>query len=237
MAAFGGAWHSLSRLLLALRQRGLLAAVPFALLANSSLTVLTLTVEPDGSAHRQISVVAAPYFRDQVPGWARDVRADTDWDMAWTVTRESDFIYNRDARVPALPQSGDTAALTITDVFQNPLSIYTTYHWREVVSYSYLYESDPTAAQAVGKSLIYEVTMPGTVTDASVTPATGSSAKSEGRKATFELDVSQGQQTIEIEASRPRWGYMLVLAYILAYVIYCVTRLVMHRLRIQPRKI
>lgn len=237
MANRGGAWHHLRTLWLALRQRGLWATIPFALLVNSSLTVLTLTIEPDGSAHRQISVVAAPYFRQQVPGWAKDVRADADWDMAWVVNREGDFIYNRDARIAALPQSGETAALTISDVLQNPLSLYTTYRWREVIGYSYLYDSDSVAAEAISKSLIYEVTMPGKVTNATVTPATGSKVETEGSKVVFDLAASQGQQTIEVEASRLRWGYLLILAYVGAYVIYCSVRALRYWLRIQPRKI
>lgn len=237
MAASGGAWHRLLSLLQAISQRGLWATVPFALLVNSSITVLTLTIEPDGSAHRQISVVAAPYFRDQVPGWTRDVRADADWDMAWAVNREDDFVYNRDARIAALPESGEAAALTISDVAQSPFSLYTTYRWHEVVGYSYLYDSDPVAAEATNKSLIYEITMPGTVTNATVTPATGSSTKTEGPKVVFELAASQGQQTIEVEASRLRWGYLLVLAYIAAYVIYCSACTLRHWLRIRPRKI
>ncbi len=237
MAAHGGGWSGLSRLLVAFRRRVLLATIPFALLVNSSQTVLTLTVEPDGSAHRQVSVAAAPYFRDQVPRWTGDVRTEAAWDRNWTENRESDLIYSRDARVAALPQSGETGALTISDVFQNPLSIYTTYRWRENIGYSYLYESDVIAAQAAGKALTYQITMPGPVTNASVTPAMGSSTETEGRKVTFQLDASQGQQTVEVEAKRIRWGYLLVLAYILAYVAYCVTRLVRHWLHIQPRKI
>ena len=220
-----------------LRRRVLLTAIPFALLANSSSVLLTLRIEPDGSALRQISVRAAPYFRSQLPRWVDDVRADGPWDATWGQTTESDYLYSRDARLPGLAGQGEEAALTIEDVCQQPLSLYTTYHWHEVVSFSYLYASDPQTAQAGGKQLQYEVVMPGTVGSATVSPMQGSNAKTEGDTATFELDASQGQQTIEVESYSLRWGYLLVLAYLAGYVAYCVGRVLAYQVRIRPRKI
>lgn len=222
----------------ALPKRMLLTVIPFALLANSSAVLLTMRIESDGSALRQISLSAAPYFRSQLGQWANDVRlgSRTNWDGHWQQTTESDLQYARDARLASLKNLGEEASLTITDVFQNPLSLYTVYHWREQVNFTYLYATDQAAALAMDKKLKYEIIMPGTVVTATV-QGKGSRGQAEGQKAVFELDASEGSQTLEAESYSLRWGYLLVIAYILAFVGYRLGRVIAYQLRIRPRKI
>jgi hypothetical protein len=235
--ALDRALGALNRLGHALQQRVLLAALPFALLANTSGVLLSTRIEPDGSALRQIGVVSAPYFRSQLPRWVDDVRVGARWDGAWAESHENEVTYARDARLAGLGSLGEEASLTISDVFQSPLSLYTTYHWREVVTYGYVYAGDAAAAKAMDKKLHYEVELPGVVTSASVSPSQGSSAKSDGNLATFELDASQGQQTVEAESSSLRWGYLLVIAYVVGFVAYRVARVIAYQVHIRPRKI
>lgn len=221
-----------------LRPRLMLAALPFALLANSSAVNLTLQIEPNGTAVRRLTLAAAPYFRDQLARWARDVTlGSTRWDCTWMQTGEKELQYARDVRLTNIESIGDEAGLTINDVFQTPLSLYTTYRWRERVRFNYEYETDPLSASAAGKVLRYAVVMPGPVTEANVQPAKGSRNEIEGHTVVFQLDASQGEQTIEVQAQRLRWGYLLVLAYVACYLLYRLVRLVKHQLRLRPRKI
>lgn len=221
-----------------LRSRLLLAALPYALLANSSAVNLSLKIEPNGTAVRQLNIAAAPYFRDQLDRWARDVTlGQTRWDRAWLHKGEKELQCGRDVRLANVEAIGDEASLTYSDVWQSPLALYTTYHWKERVTFNYEYDTDPLAATASGKVLRYEITMPGRVTTASVQPARGSRSTIEGPSVVFQLDASQGEQTIEVESQSLRWGVLLIIAYVVAYLLYRLVLMVKHQVRLRPRKI
>jgi len=146
----------------------LFTAIPFALLVNSSSVHMSLQVERDGSARRLISVETSPYFKGQVSKWVGDVQAGRPWDRTWRRDSGTTYSYARDYRTQALNSQSVNGHLEIEDVFQNPLSVFTTYTWQEEVTFGYLYDSDRTAAQAAQTQVVYEVVMPGQVTDATV---------------------------------------------------------------------
>ncbi|MCE5240425.1 hypothetical protein LLH23_18350 [bacterium] len=164
-------------LLRALRPTMLFTAIPFALLVNSSSVHMSLQVERDGSARRLISVETSPYFRGQVAKWVGDVQAGRPWDRTWRRDSGTTYSYARDYRTQTLNSQSVNGHLETDDVFQNPLSVFTTYTWQEEVSFGYLYDSDRTAAQAAETQLVYEVVMPGQVTDATVRESKPSSDK------------------------------------------------------------
>jgi hypothetical protein len=114
-----------------LRPTVLFTAIPFALLVNSGQVRMTLQVERDGSAHRLIAVDASPYFKGDVARWVGDVQAGHPWDRTWRKTAGTAYYYARDYRTQVLNRDSVNAKLTVEDVFQNPLSIFTTYTWRE----------------------------------------------------------------------------------------------------------
>ncbi|MBU0608434.1 MAG: hypothetical protein KKI08_11150, partial [Armatimonadetes bacterium] len=160
-----------------LRPTLLFTAIPFALLVNSSQVHMTLQIESDGSAHRLISVDTSPYFKGDVARWVNDVQVGRSWDRTWRKDTGTTFSYSRDYRTQALNRESRNADLAIVDVAQNPLSLFTTYTWREEVSFEYLYESDVRVAQAAEAQCIYEVVMPGTVTEATVQETKGGSSE------------------------------------------------------------
>jgi hypothetical protein len=155
----------------------LFTAIPFALLVNSSQVHMTLQIERDGSAHRVIAVETAPYFKGEVPRWVGDVQAGRPWERTWRKDTGTTYSYTRDYRTQTLNEQSVNAELAIVDVRQNPLSFVTTYTWREEISFGYLYDSDRAAAGAAGSQLVYEIAMPGTVTEATVTESKSTGTK------------------------------------------------------------
>lgn len=215
----------------------LLAALPFALLANSSRVYLATTMERDGSVHRQITANASPYFNRQVPKWVADVKAGGHWDLQWVESTGTTYEYTRDFRVSSLRGLGETASLVIKDVIDNPLSLYTTYSWTEEVSFDYLYESDPLSARATGTKLTYFLTLPGQVTEASVQPAGSGSVQQDGSLATFTLEASEARHTLTATSRNLRWGYLLVVLYVLAFAIFQLALTARRVVSQKPRKI
>jgi hypothetical protein len=220
-----------------MRLTTLLAALPFALLANSSRVCLNLKVERDGSGLRQIIVDSAPYFKAQIPGWVGDVKVGGNWDMQWVQETPTAYTYARDVRLAALDQLGQDASLQMDDVWQNPWRIFTTYKWQETVRLDYSYLTDPLSAGATNKTLLYTVTMPGEVVEATTQPMSGPQPVLEGHTATFALDASQPVHTLSVTGEKVRWSYLLVLIYLLAYVTFRVVSFILYQLRIRPRKI
>lgn len=219
------------------RRGALLAILPFALLVNSQSVHMNLQVEKDGSGLRQIIADASPYFKNQLPKWVNDVKAEQGWDSEWRTDDGTTFKYARDVRVPALDRPGGEAQLSIEDVFQNPLSLYTTYTWREEVSFAYLYPTDAAAAAGAGQKLTYRIAMPGTVTEATVQPAQDTQVQTQGSYAALSLGASQSIYTVTVTSQRLRWGYLIIVAYVLAFAIYKTLAFIGHRLRMRPRKI
>ncbi|MHB8996534.1 MAG: hypothetical protein ACYC63_14915 [Armatimonadota bacterium] len=214
----------------------LLATIPFWLISNSSQVSMDLKIERDGGALRQIVATVHPELRRDLPAWVGKVQAGRPWDMVWQQSGTNSYTYMRDFRTQNA-NYGDQGKLTIVDVFQNPFSIFTTYTWTEKVNFAYLYETDPLSAAAASMELKYKVDMPGTVTDASVQPSKGSSVNTEDDSATFTISASEPTATITVTSSRLRWGYILIVVYVLGWIALEVFQVVGRHLRRRPRKI
>lgn len=220
-----------------LQGRGLLlfATIPFALMINSSQVSMNLKIEADGGALRQITADASPYISGQIPKWVNDVQAGGSWDRLGRTTGPNSISYARDFRTQNANYSD--GQLQIVDVLQNPLSLYTTYAWKEDINFAYTNESDPLAAAGASKQLAYTVRMPGRVTDSSVQPLTDSSVSNEGNAAIFKLAASQQKVSITVTSAKLRWGYLLVVLYALAWVALEVLGFIGRIVRRRPRKI
>ena len=214
----------------------LLATIPFWLVSNSSQVSMNLKIERDGGALRQIVATAHPELRSDLPSWVNKVQAGRPWDLSWQQSGTNAYTYMRDFRTQDA-NYGDQGQLAIVDVFQNPLSIFTTYTWNEKVNFAYLYQSDPLSAAAAGMELKYKVDMPGTITDASILPSKGSSVDTEGHAATFSIAASEPTATITVTSSRLRLGYLLIVIYVLCWIGLKVAQVVGRHLRRRPRKI
>ncbi|MEN6302001.1 MAG: hypothetical protein ABFD96_04710 [Armatimonadia bacterium] len=218
----------------------LFTAIPFALMSNTWQVHMALRVENDGSALRQITADASPYFRSSrsdegLPKWVNDVQAGGQWDMEWRTDTPTSFRYARDMRLPSVDRASDSGQLSIVDVVSNPLSLYTTYTWHEEVNFVYHSETDPSAAGATGKELIYRVEMPGTVTDASIEG--GGSSETEANHAVFKVSADTAEHAITVTAQRLRWGYLLLVLYIVAFIAYQVLTALGRAASRRPRKI
>lgn len=220
-----------------LSRRGVLlfATIPFALLANSSQVQMNVTVERDGGALRQIIAAANPYFKDQLPKYVNDVGAGGGWDRKWQRGDGTLVTYARDFRIHDANFGG--GRLQIEDVLQNPLSLYTTYTWTEEVSFAYTSDADAAMASAGGKCLAYTLRMPGTVQEASTQPSAGSKASTEGNSAEFVLSAASPKVTVTAVSTKTRWGYLLVVLYVLAWVALEIMRVLGRLARLRPRKI
>ena len=214
----------------------LLATVPFWLVSNSSQVWMGLTVERDGGALRQIAATVHPELRRELPTWVNKVAAGHPWDAKWQSGDGSSFSYMRDFRTQNA-NYGEAGQLTITDVLQNPLSLYTKYTWTEKIDFSYLYATDAAAAEAAKLQLKYVVRMPGTVLEASAQPALGSSVENQGGEATFAISAAEPSTTITVTSSKVRWGYLLVVIYVLGWITLEVFQLLAKLARRRPRKI
>ena len=154
----------------------------------------------------------------------------------WQKSDDSSFTYMRDFRTQNA-NYGEAGQLTITDVLQNPLSLYTTYTWKEKIDFSQLYATDAAAGEAAKLQLKYVVTMPGTVLESSAQPSKGGSAENQGGEATFALSAAEPSTTITVTSSKIRWGYLLVVVYVLGWIALEVFQLLGKLARRRPRKI
>jgi hypothetical protein len=219
---------------------GLMLTVPFALLINSSGVSVTTHFWQDGTVLRQVQATAPAYFRDEgLPKWTQDVDAGGHWQHSWRAESESDGTASmaRNFIVSRLP-GADGSGLHIEDVFQNPLSIYTTYTFEETVDIHYHNAPNPVEADAGGHVLSYEVQMPGAIVDAGAQPRSKSGAPEiDGCKARLLLDASVAQHKITVVAKRIRWMYLVIVAYVLGFVLYKGIGFVRRNIKSKPKRI
>jgi hypothetical protein len=214
--------------------------VPFALILNSTRVVVTTQIFPDGTALRQVSGEADTYFYKSLNKWTFDVEAGGRWQKRWreeSMTKGTTTI-TRNFLSSGLHNGGAAHAPQILDVFQKPLSIYTTYTWSEQITLKYHQRTNPAEAKAGGHYLTYYVILPGSVTAARCT--TGSArgpAKTSAGRATFLLDASVPNHQITVTSRKGRWGYLAIMAYVLLFVIYKVTSAAMRYARTRPKRI
>jgi len=218
--------------------------VPFALILNSDKVVVTTQLYPDGTGLRQVSAEAdTNIFKKPLDKWTYDVEAGGKWQERWqedSVTKSTTTI-TRNFITGRMEQAGDGAAPQIVDVFQKPLSIYTTCTWAEQVTLKYHSNANPAEAKAGGHYLLYHVIMPGRVINAASRALTAGGAAQNGRlsgsHATLILDASASEYTVTVTSRKVRWGYLAIVLYVALFVIYHGGNIVLRRIRSRPKRI
>ena len=123
-----------------------------------------------------------------------------------------------------------SASLQITDIIQKPFDVFTEYHWSEQLE---IYRETATPIEIVGEeiaTLSYKLNMPGKIVK---TNADGV----EGGTAVWELSANVDTYTLEATSRRVRWGYLLLLLYIVGFVVFQVVGYAIRLVRNRPRKI
>ncbi len=210
----------------------MLAAVPYLLLSASQSVQLTTTINLDGSGLRQYTITCVPDRTKEVQKRLLEQTADFDH-QSWQ-RKGPDRVVTRDWRPANLGRAvtapDAAASLQITDIIQKPLTVFTEYHWSEQLE---IYRKTATPIEIVGEKiaiLSYKLNMPGRV-------IASNADRTDGGTAFWELSANVDTYTLEATSRRLRWGYLLLLLYIVGFVVFQVvgygTRLVRNR----PRKI
>jgi len=212
----------------------MLAAVPYLLLSASQSVKLSTTVNLDGSGLRQYTVTCVPDRTKEVQ--KRLLEGTTDFDRQSRQREGANLVVTRDwrpadlAEVVTAPEAA--ASLHITDIIQKPFDVFTEYHWSEQLE---IYRETATDVETFGQeiaALRYELKMPGKIVQ------TKPNADSFDRgAAVWELSANVDTYTIEATSRRLRWGYLLLLLYIVGFVIFQVVGYVTRLVRNRPRKI
>ncbi len=213
--------------------------VPFALVVNSERVAVYTELYLDGSGLRQVSAEANSYFDQKTLNkWTDDVEAGDRWQIHWSSKSEtkSTRTIGRNFISSRLMKPGNTDGSTIMDVVQRPLSFFTTYVWTEDVRLQYHSPTNAAEAKAGGHNLVYVVKMPGSILEASVSPASGI-AQIAGNTATFKIDAARPTHTVTITSRKFRWGYLILICYVLAYGIYQGSRFIIRRVKSRPKRI
>ncbi|MCK4470545.1 MAG: hypothetical protein KAW49_02035, partial [Anaerolineae bacterium] len=212
----------------------MLAAVPYLLLSASQSVQLTTTINLDGSGMRQYVVACVPDRTKEVR--KRLLERTGDFDRQSLRREGPNLVITRDWRPANLSKAvtdpGAAASLQITDIIQKPLDVFTEYHWSEQLE---IYRETATEIETVGEeiaTLSYKLNMPGKIVK------TRSNADSfEEGAAVWELSANVDTYTLEATSRRVRWGYLLLLLYIVGFVVFQVVGYVTRLVRNRPRKI
>lgn len=188
------------------------AAIPFLLLSTSQQTGIITHLHPDGSAERLVYVRAAASRADEAAGLIRDYLPAADLHQRVLEGEGERVLAWRDGVFAGLSRVGDIEIGT-TSFLQSPLSLYTTHTWKETLTFD---RGDATDVEVHGvglAELTYIVRMPGTITTS--TPP----AKTEGNKCEWAVKVQEAPQTFTAESRSFRWGYAILWAYVLLFVL------------------
>ena len=210
----------------------LLAAVPYLLLSTSQSVTFTTIVERDGSGLRQF---AASCLDDRVREVRKRIReASPHFDVESRRVSSGQTIFIRNWRPAGLDNPPDRdISLQITDIAQQPLSIFTDYQWSEKLE---IYRQTATEVETEGEQLAvlhYVLQMPGTILPHTLSAG----GRVENGQAVWELTGDKDEYTLEAHSRQVRWGYLLILIYILAFVIFQIVSYVEQRIKNRPRKI
>jgi len=207
------------------------AAIPFLLMTGSQEAGIITHVSPDGSGER---LVYARTAADRVPETQKYIQTTLPVAAIERVKDESgQKLVWRDTQAANLANVAE-AEFGVMNVIQKPFSFFTTYSWKEKVSFD---PGSVTDAEKVGLDKVkldYIVQMPGKVTN--VTPA----GETTGNQAEFKLDVSEDPVEVTVEAQSLRWPWILVWAWIIGYIVYRITHIapkMASRVPKQPRRI
>lgn len=187
-----------------------LAAIPYLLLSASQEAGIRTYVYPDGSGERAVYARAAPSRAEDLRVQLR--KALPGAEVSGTEHEQSTALLWRDQLPADLSVVGD-AECVHEGIIQKPLSPFTTHSWKETVKFD---RGDATAVEVQGQGLAklkYVVRMPGTITSSS--PA----GKTEGNRVEWDLSIGGQPQTFTVESRTVRWPYLLLWAWVLAFVL------------------
>lgn len=212
----------------------MLAAVPYLLLSASQSVQLTTTINLDGSGLRQYTVSFEQARDPEVPKYLRE--ATRDFDRPRRRKEAGRVVITRDWRpanlARAVTDPDAAASLRITDIIRKPLAVFTEYHWSEELR---IYRKTATDVETAGEeiaTLSYRLNMPGKIVK------TRPNADSFDRgAAVWELSANVDTYTLEATSRRLRWGYLLLLLYIVGFVVFQVVGYGTRLIRNRPRKI
>ena len=212
----------------------MLAAVPYLLLSASQSVKLSTIVNLDGSGLRRYTVTCVADRTKEVQKRLLEQTADFDH-QSWR--REgANLVVTRDWRpanlAKAVTDPDAVASLQVTDIIRKPFSVFTEYHWSEQIE---IYRETATDVETFGEEIAglrYELKMPGKI----VQTKTNADSIEQGA-AVWELSANTDTYTIEATSQRLRWGYLLVILYILGFIGYQVIRYAARLVRNRPRKI
>jgi len=217
----------------------LMLIVPFALVINSAHVELTTQIYQDGSGLRQITAEADSYFKRNMDKWSSDVETEHNWQVVQredSATKATSTI-TRNLLISGMDKIGTDGTPHIVDVFQKPLSIYTTYKWSERITFQYRYDTNSLEARAGGHYMDYTVRMPGVIMDATCNPMPKARVSTSGGEASFRLDASEPLHTVTVTSRRVRWEYLAIVAYIAAFIFYRIGKFTALRMRSRPKRI
>ncbi len=210
----------------------MLAAVPYLLLSASQSVQLTTTINLDGSGLRQYVVACVPDRTKEVR--KRLLERTGDFDHQSWQREGQNLVITRDWRpanlAKAVTAPDAAASLQITDIIQKPFDVFTEYHWSEQLE---IYRETATDVETFGEeiaALRYQLLMPGKIIKTNADSI-------EGGAAVWELSANVDTYTLEATSRRVRWGYLLLLLYIVGFVVFQVVGYASRLVRNRPRKI
>jgi len=212
----------------------MLAAVPYLLLSASQSVQLRTVVNLDGSGLRQYTVICLPDRTKEVQ--KRLLEQTGDFDRQSLRREGPNVVITRDWRpanlAKAVTDPDAIANLEIAGIVQSPISLFTEYHWSEELS---IYQDTATPVETFGEeiaTLTYKLNMPGRIVKAKT-----NADSFEGRTAVWKLSADVSTYTLEATSRRLRWGYLLLLLYVVGFVVFQVVDYVTRLVRNRPRKI
>jgi hypothetical protein len=224
--------------------------IPFLLLTASETAEIKSTVYLDGSAERAVSVEYKPSRHEDL---LRELDEALPHPDRRSVRDVGDLKQASRSVIWGSPNEQEGISLRVSDVLQEPLSLYTIYQWEEQVE---LPSASATAAELADPSraaFTYTVEMPGKITHTSVRhtettvplpegeekPSASSlaSAVVEANSASWALTGEYQGYTLSATSRRVRWGYLAVVLYVLAFIVYRIAAFINHRARTRPRRI
>ena len=210
----------------------MLAAVPYLLLSASQSVQLTTTIDLDGSGLRQYVVT---FVADRTKEVRKRLLEPTgDFDRQSLRREGPNLVITRDWRpanlAKAVTAPDAAASLQVTDIIQKPFDVFTEYHWSEQLE---IYRETATDVETYGEeiaALSYKLNMPGKI-------IASNAARTDGGTAVWELSANVDTYTLEATSRRVRWGYLLLVLYIVGFVVFQVVGYATRLVRNRPRKI
>jgi len=206
----------------------LLATVPFVLLFNADRVQFTTRMYQDASGTRRLLAEGDSSLTRQLVQWSRETARGYQTDRLH-VTSDRASISRSEQR--ANLDAVDDIDAQAFDIIRHPLSLKTTYQFREKIRVDFTYGTPKELAPAPLTDFDYTLVMPGRITQVSPT------AQHQGNTVRWTLNAAQPEVELSATAVSWRWDVILVLIYVLGYLAYRIATFLLHQARMRPRKI